>query len=178
MKSKTTAVVVLMMLSASLSAAPVVHAWRVHADDPDNILTNDIHVAKPLAEIPACDRIQVLNESADMTVRLPEGTDYTSTLAAYFQANNGRALTLDFKDAVWTQRDTDASNPYTHDGRFLLGLGGSSVLTYAWSGHALNGAFRLENALLTITNNVNGVRSVDFLRGSFNFLDPNGANNA
>ncbi len=178
MKSKTTVVVVLMMLSASLPAAPVVHAWRVHADDPDNILTNDVHVATTLSEIPACDRIQVLNESADMTVRLPEGTDYTSTLAAYFQANNGRTLTLDFKDAVWTQCDTDASDPYTHDGRFMLGLGGSSVFTYAWSGHALNGAFRLENALLTITNNVNGVRSVDFLRGSFNFLDPNGANNA
>ncbi|MBR4938186.1 MAG: hypothetical protein IKZ22_04880 [Kiritimatiellae bacterium] len=179
MKSKTTVVAVLMMLAAGLRAAgPVVHAWRVHADDPDNILTNDVHVSVPLAEIPACDRIQVLNESADMTVRLPEGTDYTSTLAAYFQADKGRALTLDFKDAVWTQRDTDASDPYTHDGRFMLGLGGSSVFTYAWSGHALNGAFRLENALLTITNNVNGVRSVDFLRGSFNFLDPNGASNA
>jgi hypothetical protein len=60
----------------------------------------------------------------------------------------------------------------------MLGLGGSSVFTYAWNGHALNGAFRLENALLTITNNVNGVRSVDFLRGSFNFLDPNGVSNA
>ena len=100
MKSKTTAVAVLMMLAVGLRADPVVHAWRVHAADPDNILTNDIHVATPLAEIPACDRIQVLNESADMTVRLPEGTDYTSTLAAYFQANNGRTLTLDFKDAV------------------------------------------------------------------------------
>lgn len=178
MKSKTTAVAVLMMLSASLPAAQVVHAWRVHADDPDNILTNDVHVSVPLAEIPACDRIQVLNESADMTVRLPAGTDYASTLAAYFQANNTRTLTLDFKDAVWTQRDTDASNPYTHDGRFLLGLGGSSVLTYAWSGHELNGAFKLENALLTIRNNVDGARSVDFLRGSFNFLDPNGVRNA
>lgn len=177
MKNKTMIVAVLVLLSANLRADPVVHPWRVHADDPDNILTNDVHVTTPLSEIPACDRIQVLNESADMTVRL-RGVNYTSTLAAYFQANSGRALTLDFKDAVWTQRDTDASDPYTHDGRFMLGLGGSSVFTYAWSGHTLNGAFRLENALLTITNNINGVRSVDFLRGSFNFLDPNGANNA
>lgn len=175
---KTNIIAALMLLAANLPAAQVVHAWRVHADDPDNILTNDVHVSVPLAEIPACDRIQVLNESADMTVRLPAGTDYASTLAAYFQANNTRTLTLDFKDAVWTQRDTDASNPYTHDGRFLLGLGGSSVLTYAWSGHELNGAFKLENALLTIRNNVDGARSVDFLRGSFNFLDPNGNSNA
>lgn len=178
MKNKTMIVAVLVLLSANLRADPVVHPWRVHADDPDNILTNDVHVTTPLSEIPACDRIQVLNESADMTVRLRGGVNYTSTLAAYFQANSGRALTLDFKDAVWTQRDTDASNPYTQDGRFMLGLGGSSVFTYAWSGHTLNGAFRLENALLTITNNINGVRSVDFLRGSFNFLDPNGASNA
>ncbi|MBR2982156.1 MAG: hypothetical protein IKC80_02880, partial [Kiritimatiellae bacterium] len=166
MKNKTMIVAVLVLLSANLRADPVVHPWRVHADDPDNILTNDVHVTTPLSEIPACDRIQVLNESADMTVRLRGGVNYTSTLAAYFQANSGRALTLDFKDAVWTQRDTEASDPYTHDGRFMLGLGGSSVFTYAWSGHTLNGAFRLENALLTITNNINGVRSVDFLRGS------------
>ena len=73
MKNKTMIVAVLVLLSANLRADPVVHPWRVHADDPDNILTNDVHVTTPLSEIPACDRIQVLNESADMTVRLRGG---------------------------------------------------------------------------------------------------------
>lgn len=184
MKTKTTgtlsfAAASLLALSVSVSPAAVTHTWSLHEDDPENIFTNALHFPLPPGDIPACDRVDVRMTSGDVTVRMPAGSDCLTTLAPFFMAENaGTTLTLDFKDATLTQRDTDAANPYAPDGRFLLGHGRSSVFTYAWGGHTLNGAYRLEDALLTISNGVGGARSVDFLRGTFDFLAPNAVTNA
>ena len=126
--------------------------------------------------IPHADAIK-LTAASDMTVRMPAGSDWSAPFGLKFYANSGRALTLDFADATLSQPDTTAEYPYTQDGRFNLGFSGN-VLQYAWPDKNINGAFRIEDALLTITNNIGGVDSVDFWRGTWDFLAPNSVTNA
>ena len=182
MKMKTNAILAacatLALGAASPLAAATDYAWSANAADPDNILTNEVHFTPALADIPHADAIK-LTASSDMTVRMPSGSDYSAPFGLKFYVNSGHALALDFADATLSQPNTTADAPYAQDGRFNLGLG-ANALQYAWpgTGKNLNGAFRIENGLMTITNNVGRLDSIDFWRGTWDFLAPNSTTNA
>ena len=176
---KTNAILVACATLALAAASPLVAAvdytWSANASDPDNILTNEVHLTTALADIAHTNAIK-LTAASDMTVRMPAGSDWSAPFGLKFYTSNGHALTLDFADATLSQPNTTTEAPYTQDGRFNLGLGGNA-LQYAWPGHVVEGAFRIEDALLTITNNIGGVDSVDFWRGTWDFLAPNSVTN-
>lgn len=161
--------------SVPLMAADVI--WSANDADPDNILTNEVHFTPAAADIPRTNSLS-LTAASDMTVRLPAGSDWSVPFGLKFFAVNGRALTLDFADAVLTQPDTTAESPYTQDGRFGFGRGTDYLLQYARPGELVKGAFRIEDGLLTITNNIGGTDSVDFWRGTWDFLAPNATTNS
>ena len=167
-----------MVAAASPLVAAVDHVWSANASDPDNILTNEVHFTSALADIPHEDAIS-LTATSDMTVRMPAGSDWSAPFGLKFYTGSSHALTLDFADAMLSQPNTTSEAPYKQDGRFNLGFATYNVFQYAWDvSHNLNGAFRIEGALLTITNNINGLDSVDFWRGTWDFLSPNSTTNA
>ena len=165
------------LYSIAAIAAPAHHVWKLSDSDPANILTNESHFSTPMEQIPVNEYLLVKNSSGTpMTITLPNGTDFASTLAPYFQVDSGNEMTLDFAGAKLRQVDANAENPYTQDYRFGFLFRGSGYFTYAWPGHTLNGAFALENALVKLTDRTDG-KTIDFLRGKFDFLSPNGVNN-
>ena len=179
---KTNAILVACATLALAAASPLVaavdHVWSANASDPDNILTNEVHFTSALADIPHEDAIS-LTATSDMTVRMPAGSDWSAPFGLKFYTGSSHALTLDFADAMLSQPNTTSEAPYKQDGRFNLGFATYNVFQYAWDvSHNLNGAFRIEGALLTITNNINGLDSVDFWRGTWDFLSPNSTTNA
>ena len=177
MNKLATLSVYVLLYPAVAIAAPVYHEWSPSDSDPDNVLTNVSHFSTPLEDIPAKDYLLVKNSSGvPMKITLPQGTDFASTLAPYFQVDTGNEMTLDFAGAKWKQIDIVAENPYTQDARFGLLFRGSGYFTYAWLNHAQNGAFALENALVKLTDRTDG-KTIDFLRGKFDFLSPNGIEN-
>ncbi len=178
---KTNAILVACATIALAAASPLMaavdHVWSVNASDPDNILTNEVHFTSVLADIAHTNAIK-LTAASDMTVRMPAGSDWSAPFGLKFFVNSGSILTLDFADATLTQPNTTAEAPYTQDGRFGLGFGTGHMFQYAWPSHSVNGAFRIEDGLLTITNNVGGENGIDFRRGTWDFLAPNSVTNS
>ena len=176
---KSYAIMAVCAVSALFVAKPLVAEdviWNVTADDPDNVLSNEVHFVPTLAEIQRTDSLS-LTATSDMTVRMPASSDWSVPFGLKFYAASSHSLTLDFAGATLTQPDATNESPYIQDGRFCLGLS-SLVFQYAWPGKPVNGTFRIEDGLLTITNNIAGVDSVDFWRGTWDFLAPNATTNS
>ena len=46
-------------------------AFSPHASDPDNVITNDVHYAKPIAEITKTDEVRYWGEDNSITINVP-----------------------------------------------------------------------------------------------------------
>ena len=46
-------------------------AFSPHASDPDNVITNDVHYAKPIAEITKTDEVRYWGEYNSITINVP-----------------------------------------------------------------------------------------------------------
>ena len=161
-----------------LYAAPV--DWTANAADPDGVFTNPVHWSVPMESLGVDDLVSMKDNSGDLRVRVPEGLDLKTCWRMQLNVGAGRVATFDASNATLTKTNLppSAATQYAKcQPGFLVSLGGKPVFNpYGLDSSSTNGDYRIENALVVVSNKVDGanVASVDFLSGSYDFYAPNG----
>lgn len=162
-------VAVLAVGAASIAQADTV-AFQGHSSDPANVITNEVHYAKPFANISRDDVVRYWSEYQDLTVNVPEDVTFESWFRPSFFIGNNHRTVMNIT-GTWGMADSD-----TTYAEYSMEI--SSMLSLHLNGgdDRKRGAFRFSDGVITLSKNAAGTDTeVDF-NGSFNFLDPNGVN--
>ena len=160
---------------AAREARATNYTWTENAADLDNVITNAAHLPVPLESITCADSLTI-KATADMTVRMPEGT-YTGVLSPYFDVAAGCTLTYD-GTGVWKQQDiAEGSYIVGTDGKgkshFRFLSNGNPVFSYDVNAKA--GTYSFDGVKFRLRRAATGSETwFDLDRGTMNFYDPNG----
>lgn len=160
-----------MTVAAVFGAAFCGHGETVtfssHASDPDNIITNDVHYSKPIAEIAKTDEVRYWGEYNSITINVPSDVTFGSVFKPNFYIGKGHYVAMNI-DGTWYMPD-DTSDYAEYN------MSVSSMLSLRLdAGKRSYGPFRFKDSFLKFSKDADGNETELEMNGTFNFLNPNG----
>lgn len=173
--------VALAVLSLTLSASgagEVWFNWQKYGVEYSGYINDQNHWNKdPSTSTAAKDYMQFSLDGSDYTVTIPGNTVYETMMRPFLVGKTGYRLTIDGRNATWLQPVSTHENYNALRMQFRLtavDVANSDIFCVQQSNAGTAGGFRFTDAMFTLDGTVASNFLLDFTRGTYNFLDPNG----